>query len=80
MILRDEIYTILETINQDADFRDSYDFVDEGFLDSLQVLELIDVLCDKYNIEIRPEEIDPDNFVSVEKIEALIKRHAGKLE
>ena len=66
--MREEILEILNELNPNADFDNSSNYVEEGLLDSLQVLELIDILCDKYDIVIEPEDIDPDNFATVDTI------------
>lgn len=74
----EELYEILETINPNADFKSSNDFVDEGLLDSLEILELIERIMEKYKIIIGPEDIDPENFVSVESIKNMISKVCSK--
>ena len=66
--MREEILELLNELNPNADFESSSNIIEEGLLDSLQVLELIDMLCEKNNITIEPEDIDPDNFATVDTI------------
>ncbi len=70
--MREEILEVLNELNPNADFDNSSNYVEEGLLDSLQVLELIDILCDKYDIAIEPDDIDPDNFATVDTIMDLL--------
>lgn len=71
----EEIYQILYGLKPGVDFRSSRNLVDEGLLDSLEILELIDELSDKYGIIIGADDIDPDNFTSVEKIWEMVKKY-----
>ena len=66
--MREEILGFLKELNPNADFACSSNYVEEGLLDSLQVLELIDFLCDKFGVNIEPEDIDPDNFATIDAI------------
>ncbi len=66
--MREEILGFLKELNPNADFAGSSNYVEEGLLDSLQVLELIDFLCDKFGVNIEPEDIDPDNFATIDAI------------
>ena len=51
--------------------------LDEGVLDSLGLMVLVDFLSEHYSMEFEPEEIIPKNFKSLETIAALVD---GKLE
>ncbi len=64
--MREEILGFLKELNPNGDFESCGNYVEEGLLDSLQVLELIDFLCDKFGVNIEPEDIDPDNFATID--------------
>lgn len=70
--MRESILELLKELNPNADFENSSNIIEEGLLDSLQVLELIDMLAEKYNITIEPEDIDPDYFATVDTIMDLL--------
>jgi acyl carrier protein len=53
---------------------DSESLIERGILDSTGALELVLHLQERYGIEVRDEELHPDNLDSVEKIAAFIER------
>ena len=69
------ILEILKRLNDDADFENSKDFVEEGLLDSFDIVNLVGALEDELDIEISGRDIIPDNFVSVEAIENMLEKY-----
>ena len=72
--MKDEIIKILKDIQPTYDFEHSENFVEEGLLDSFDIVELVSDLEKKYKIVISALEIVPENFSSVEGIINLIKK------
>ena len=70
-----EILDILKTIKPEIDFENSNNFIDNGLLDSLNIITLISKLEENYSIKINPEDIDPDNFNSIISIKKLIDKY-----
>ncbi len=68
----DKIKKILEQIHPEYDFEGSDNFIEDGFLDSLDVVSLIGELESTFNITIDGMQIIPENFVSFESIQNLI--------
>lgn len=66
---------ILARIRPEVDFSQSKDFFEEGLLDSFDLVTLVSELDRAYGISVDGLEIVPENFGSVEKIEALLVRH-----
>ena len=66
---------ILRNLKEDADFEESTDFIEDGLLDSFEIVELVSALEDAFEIEISGRDIIPENFVSVEAIEELIEKY-----
>jgi acyl carrier protein len=60
----------------DLNIADDTALIDEGYLTSLQTVELLMFLEENFNIEIDPSEVDEDNFHSLNSIAALVE---GKL-
>lgn len=59
----------------DADELDrSSDLLDEGVLDSLSLMVLVDFLTERYSIEFDADEVTPSNFKSLESIASLVDR------
>ena len=73
----EQLLKLLKTIKPDIDFNTSNNLVGEGILDSLDIVNIISAVETEYKITINPDEIDPDNFRSVESILNMIKREAN---
>lgn len=52
---------------------DSSHLLEEGVLDSLGVLELVNFLQDEHGIPIEDEELVPENFASIDAIAAFVE-------
>lgn len=70
----EEILEILKKMKPNVDFNSVTNIIDEGILDSLDIVNLIGFLSEKFEIEIGPEYIDPDNFVSVKSIWNMVQQ------
>ena len=70
-----EILEILKELKEDVDFESSRDFIEDGLLDSFEIVELVSALEDAFEIEISGRDIIPENFVSVEAIEKMIDKY-----
>lgn len=71
----EKIYELLNKVRPNTDFRKSDNYIDDGLLDSLEIIELIDVISEEYGIEIKPEDIFPDNFSTVDGIWGMIQNY-----
>ena len=58
-----------------SDLRPEFDFTEEGMLDSFDVVCLVDALDTEFNIVIDGIDILPENFSTIESIEALLKKN-----
>jgi acyl carrier protein len=72
--MKTKIISILQDIRPEFDFSSNVNFVEEGMLDSFDVVLLVNTLDEKFNISIDGADIRPENFSSVERIEELLKR------
>ncbi len=70
-----DILAVLKDLKDDVDFENSKDFVEEGLLDSFDIVNLVGALEDELDIEISGRDIIPDNFVSVEAIENMLEKY-----
>ncbi len=70
----EELLTLLHDILPKIDFANGKDLVDDGVLDSLDVVSIISEISSTYDIEIPSDEITPDNFNSAEAIFKMIER------
>ncbi|MBO5325253.1 MAG: acyl carrier protein [Lachnospiraceae bacterium] len=70
-----DILAVLKDLKDDVDFENAKDFVEEGLLDSFDIVNLVGALEDELDIEISGRDIIPDNFVSVESIENMLEKY-----
>ena len=71
----DELLRVLKEIKPTIDFEHETDMIQAGLLDSMDIVEIIDAISEHYTIELAGDDIDPDNFVSAEKIWEMIQRY-----
>lgn len=69
------VMEILREIRPEEDFTASSDFVDDGLLDSFDIITLVSELDKTWAISIDGAQIVPENFRSVGAIESLLRRH-----
>lgn len=69
----EKLLQILQEIRPDVDFENETGLIDEGILDSFDVVSIISELDDAFGVQIRITELDPDNFNSVESIWNLVQ-------
>jgi acyl carrier protein len=68
-ILENYLYTEDESALKDDD-----SFLDSGILDSMGILEVIDLLNEAFSIEVEDDEMIPDNLDSINDLLAFIKK------
>ncbi len=77
--MQEKILGILKTIRPEFDFNDSEDFVEDGYLDSFDIVVVIDELEKEFNIIVDGLEVIPENFATVDAIETLVKKSEKRL-
>ncbi len=65
---------ILSEIKEDVDFENETALIDDGILDSFDILQIISALNEEYDISIPASEIVPDNFNSAKTLWAMVER------
>lgn len=76
----ERLLPLLQEIRPDVDFEKETALIDEGILDSFDVVSIISELDDLYDVQIRISELDPENFNSLDSIKELIlKMQSSKL-
>ncbi len=78
MEMVEKIYSILEELRPEFDFKSSENFVEDGYLDSYDVVTLVAEIEEKFNILIDGLEVLPENFATIEAICELISKNGGK--
>ena len=70
----EKLIEILTDLHPDVDFETEEGLVDNGILDSLDIVTLITEINDKFDVSIPAEEIIPENFNSAAALMALIEK------
>ena len=70
----EKLLEILKGIRPDVNFENETALIDDGILDSFDVVSIISELDNVFDVQIRINELDPENFNSVENIWNLIQK------
>ena len=70
----DELLKILSGICPKVDFVNEKRLIDDGILDSFDIISIVNELNEHYDIEIDVDDLEPDNFNTVEAMLELIEK------
>ena len=70
----EQLLEILSEIRPDVDFENEDSLVTGGILDSFDIISLVGMLNDEYDITIRPANLVPENFDSAKAMLELIEK------
>ena len=70
----EELLKILKDIRPDVDFEHETKLIDDEILDSFDIISIVGELNVHYDIEINVEDLEPDNFNTVQAIMELIEK------
>lgn len=73
--MKERIYSILETVRPEVDFRTKEDFFDDGFRDSIEFMKFLTQLDAEFGIDIDGLDILPENFSNIDSIVELLGRY-----
>lgn len=70
----EKLLEILSDLHSDVDFETEENLIDDGILDSMDIISLITEISDEYDVTITAKDINPANFNSAKALYALIQR------
>ena len=70
----ERLINILKELHEDVDFEAEEGLVDDGILDSLDIVSLVTEIDSEFDVRIPPEEIVPENFNSAAALWELIQK------
>lgn len=70
-----ELQSILKRIKPTIDWEKENDLVESGILDSIDIVEIVDAICEHYKFELGGDDYDPDNFRSLTQIYQMVEKH-----
>lgn len=75
--MKENIIKILTDLRPEFDFtQEGINFIEEGMLDSFDMVSLVSELSTQFNISISGEDIVPENFSTLDSIVALIDKNS----
>ena len=69
----EELLRIMSEVRPDIDFENETKLIDDGILDSFDIVSIVGELCDYYDITITVDMMEPENFNSAEAIYTLVE-------
>ncbi len=73
--MKTKVLNILSEIRSEFDFSVSSNFIEDGMLDSFDIVTLVTMLDEEFIISIEGTQVIPDNFISVESICSLLSKY-----
>ncbi len=70
----EQLMEILQDLRPDVDFSTEKHLIDDGILDSFDIVTLVGDLNDAFDVDISAEDLEPENFNSAQAMLALIQR------
>lgn len=76
--IQESVLSILQETNPDINCDESVHLVDDGMIDSFDIVNLVLEFGEKFHVEIDAEEVIPENFQNVFTISELIRKNLKK--
>ena len=73
--MREQIIKILSELRPEFDFTQDVNFIEEGMLDSFDVVTLVDTIEEELGVAISGVDVLPENFCSVDAICKTIEKN-----
>lgn len=70
----EKLLEILKGVRPDVDFEHEDNLIEDGFLESFDIVAIVTQISEEFDVEIDMTEIDPDDFRSAEAIWDLIQK------
>ena len=70
----DEILGILKDVRPDVDFVNEKRLIDDEILDSFDIITIVSEFNETFDIDIDVEDLEPENFNTVQAMKELIDR------
>ena len=76
--MKEIVLELLQDLRPEMDFSESRNYLEEGLLDSFDLVSLVSDLDQRFGISIPGNEILPENFENIDTIVALVRKQGGK--
>lgn len=71
--MRENVLAVLKEVRPDVDFLNEAELIDEGILDSFDIISIVSELNERFEIDITADELEPENFNTLDAIVALVE-------
>lgn len=71
--MKEKLISLLSDIRPEIDFEEETNYIDQGLLDSLDVVTVMEGICEEFDIELGPDEMKKENFNTLEGMLQMIK-------
>ena len=71
--MKEKVVEILSDIRPDVDFETETQLIANGVLESFDILSIVAELSDEFDVTIRPKDLVPENFNSVDAMVEMLK-------
>lgn len=71
--MRESLLEILRDVCPDVDFEREMSLIDDGLLESLDIVSIVTGIMDEFDVELNVDDLLPENFNSVDAMLALIE-------
>ncbi|MBY6837718.1 MULTISPECIES: phosphopantetheine-binding protein [Clostridium] len=70
----EKLISVLEDIRDDVDFKECTTLIEDGILDSFDIIQIVNAIDEEFDVEIPATEIIPENFNSADSLLKMIRR------
>ena len=72
--MKEQLLALLDDVRPDVDFSAEQQLMDDGVLDSFDIISIVSAIEEKFGIEVGEDDLETENFNSVDAILALIEK------
>ena len=76
--MREQLLEILQNAHPGVDYESATSLIDGGIIESFDLIMVVTDIKDAFDVEITVEDLQPENFNSVDAMLALIERLRGE--
>lgn len=71
--MKEKVIEILNSVKSGADYENETQIIDKGILQSFDIIKLVGLLSDEFDVDITAAELIPENFNSADAIVSMIE-------
>ena len=76
--MKKRIELILNSVRPEFDFSKSNNFIEDGLLDSFDLIQIVSELDNQFLVSIEAVDIVPENFSNLDGIESMLLKYVEK--